>query len=195
VSYFSVRCFFAREEASLYGPYKECPDDPDSCLTGPGGEGVEGVDFVLYVTAIEHEQLCAGTSGFADACGWDPRRSRPTVGYLNICPSALITDEAAFDDQLVGVVHHIMHALLMSSSNFEHFVDADGEPRPTKSFLATVPPPPPFFPSLRAPYQAFISLPLVENITNPHTINSISISVCVALTKTQTISAVPAHLR
>lgn len=126
----------------MYGPYKECPDDPSSCLTGPGGEGIKDMDFVLYVTAMEHVKLCKGAFGFANACGWDARTNRPTVGYLNICPSALNTEEWAFDDQLVGFVHHVMHAVLMSSSNFEHFVDADGDPRPVKSFFRKVPFPP-----------------------------------------------------
>lgn len=83
--------------------------------------GVEGADFLIYVTAGKTK---SGVIAFATPCAID-QYGRPVVGRINVAPRYLLWNDAlpatsAENWQLVGVaVHEIMHALGFSGDAME----------------------------------------------------------------------------
>ena len=60
-----------------------------------GGEGVSGVDFVLYVSAVTTPQCLEAVGGEAETvayaahCQQEESLDRPVAGHTNICPGAI----------------------------------------------------------------------------------------------------------
>eukprot|EP00854_Cymbomonas_tetramitiformis_P003601 gene3601-4529_t len=103
------------------------------CSTVPGGGGVEGADFVLYVTS-EDSSFChpneASGLVFAHAthCRQD-QHDRPVAGTLNFCPGQLTPSDDLFDYQVDLTLHQLIHALGFSASLMPYFREESGEPR------------------------------------------------------------------
>ena len=102
----------------------------------PGGPGVPGADFVLYVTA-NNNSLCVtsggestGTLAYALSCLRD-QHDRPTFGMSNFCPGMIKREASAWEDQVATAIHEIGHALGMNAANFPLMRDASagGAPR------------------------------------------------------------------
>ena len=70
-----------------------------------GGSGVDGVDFVLYVSSITTQQCLEAVGGKAETvayaahCQQEESLDRPVAGHTNICPSA-IRDSVTFQPVL-----------------------------------------------------------------------------------------------
>ena len=60
-----------------------------------GGPGVDGVDFVLYVSSITTQQCLEAVGGEAETvayaahCQQEESLDRPVAGHTNICPQAI----------------------------------------------------------------------------------------------------------
>ena len=114
-------------EAHL-GPCLECDQETGPCQeAGGGGQGVEGVDLVLYVSS-KVSSLCseAGTLSHAGHCQQEPDLDRPTAGHLNICPHSLAGDQANLRD---NIKHELLHVLGFSVKLYAFFRDRAGKPR------------------------------------------------------------------
>ncbi|XP_070535465.1 leishmanolysin-like peptidase isoform X2 [Ptychodera flava] len=100
---------------------------------GPGspgeGPGVEGYDFILYVTAMQTER-CGwdDTIGFATWCQLETALDRPVAGFANLCPNSLSTESANYNNILGSLKHEILHALGFSASLYAFYRDKNGDP-------------------------------------------------------------------
>ncbi|XP_060784836.1 leishmanolysin-like peptidase isoform X1 [Neoarius graeffei] len=104
--------------------WKSCgPDGP------PDGEGVEGADFVLYVSGVTTER-CGQENivAYAAYCQLEADLDRPIAGYANLCPNMISTQPQEFEGMLSTVKHEIMHALGFSAGLFAFYHDDDGKP-------------------------------------------------------------------
>ena len=60
-----------------------------------GGPGVDGVDFLLYVSSITTQQCLEAVGGEAETvayaahCQQEESLDRPVAGHTNICPQAI----------------------------------------------------------------------------------------------------------
>lgn len=98
------------------------------------GEGVDDVDFLLYVSARDTKQ-CGGKIGFdastvayAAHCQQESSLDRPVAGHTNICPGAIKNTTKDIESLSSTIKHELLHALGFSSSLFAFFRDKDGEP-------------------------------------------------------------------
>ncbi|XP_077993930.1 leishmanolysin-like peptidase [Glandiceps talaboti] len=99
-----------------------------SARTGEG-PGIDGYDFILYVTARQTDQ-CGwdDTVGFATWCQLETALDRPVAGFANLCPDSLSTEKAHFNNILGSLKHEILHALGFSASLYAFYRDKDGNP-------------------------------------------------------------------
>ncbi|KAI5628088.1 leishmanolysin-like peptidase [Silurus asotus] len=95
----------------------------------PDGDGIEGADFVLYVSGVTTER-CGQENivAYAAYCQLEAELDRPIAGYANLCPSMISTQPQEFEGMLSTVKHEIMHALGFSAGLFAFYHDDDGKP-------------------------------------------------------------------
>jgi len=101
------------------------------CGTGASvsGAGIEGADFVFYVSAMETERCHKGlTVAYAAHCQQESSLDRPIAGHANLCPGSISTKPQELEVLLSTVKHEILHALGFSVSLFAFYRDADGHP-------------------------------------------------------------------
>jgi len=99
-------------------------------VKGPrGGKGIEGADFVFYISAMETERCQKGmTVAYAAHCQQEAALDRPIAGHANLCPSSISTKRQELDILLSTVKHEMLHALGFSVSLFAFYRDKDGNP-------------------------------------------------------------------
>ncbi|CAG0880548.1 unnamed protein product [Darwinula stevensoni] len=130
------------EEITMCGEVRVPQEHLDSCrvcdglgrnchqVEPPGGKGIEGADFVFYVSAMETERCHKGmTVAYAAHCQQEAALDRPIAGHANLCPSSISTQAQALSTLSSTVKHEILHALGFSVSLFAFFRDKDGNPR------------------------------------------------------------------
>uniref|UniRef100_A0A4W5KWU3 Leishmanolysin-like peptidase n=1 Tax=Hucho hucho TaxID=62062 RepID=A0A4W5KWU3_9TELE len=95
----------------------------------PDGKGVEGADFVLYVSGVTTER-CGQENivAYAAYCQLESELDRPIAGYANLCPNMISTQPQEFEGMLSTVKHEIIHALGFSAGLFAFYHDDDGKP-------------------------------------------------------------------
>ncbi|XP_061923704.1 leishmanolysin-like peptidase isoform X1 [Entelurus aequoreus] len=110
---------------------KMCSESGKSCgPTGPpDGPGVEGFDFVLYVSSVITER-CGQENivAYAAYCQLESELDRPVAGYANLCPTMITSQPHEFEGMLSTVKHEIIHALGFSAGLFAFYRDDDGKP-------------------------------------------------------------------
>ncbi|XP_028846079.1 leishmanolysin-like peptidase [Denticeps clupeoides] len=120
---------------------KVCSETGKSCgpVGPPDGEGVEGADFVLYVSGMTTER-CGKENivAYAAYCQLESELDRPIAGYANLCPSMISTQPQEFEGMLSTVKHEIIHALGFSAGLFAFYHDSDGKPL-TQRFASGLP--------------------------------------------------------
>lgn len=98
------------------------------------GKGIDGADFVLYVSALPTPQCGesigdeASTVAYAAHCQQEAELDRPIAGHTNICPAAVKRSDDEIASMTSTVKHELLHALGFSSSLFAYFRDAKGKP-------------------------------------------------------------------
>uniref|UniRef100_A0A8C6NP75 Leishmanolysin-like peptidase n=1 Tax=Nothobranchius furzeri TaxID=105023 RepID=A0A8C6NP75_NOTFU len=110
---------------------KVCSDSGKSCgPTGPpDGPGVDGSDFVLYVSGVTTER-CGQENivAYAAYCQLEAELDRPIAGYANLCPAMISSQPQEFEGMLSTVKHEIIHALGFSAGLFAFYHDDEGKP-------------------------------------------------------------------
>ncbi|MEQ2212897.1 hypothetical protein XENOCAPTIV_006599 [Xenoophorus captivus] len=110
---------------------KVCSESGKSCgPTGPpDGPGVDGSDFVLYVSGITTER-CGQENivAYAAYCQLEAELDRPIAGYANLCPAMISSQPQEFEGMLSTVKHEIIHALGFSAGLFAFYHDDEGKP-------------------------------------------------------------------
>jgi len=97
--------------------------------TSKSGVGIEGADFVFYVSAMETERCHKGlTVAYAAHCQQESALDRPIAGHANLCPESISTKPQELEVLLSTVKHEILHALGFSVSLFAFYRDANGYP-------------------------------------------------------------------
>jgi len=131
---------------TLCGEYKVPDDHLEGCSTCDSsgrncknetrsGNGVEGADFVLYITAITTDQCLESVGGEAETvayaahCQQETGLDRPVAGHTNICPKSISTAGRTVRSLTSTLKHELLHALGFSSSLFAFFRDSLGRPR------------------------------------------------------------------
>ncbi|XP_026805367.1 leishmanolysin-like peptidase [Rhopalosiphum maidis] len=110
---------------------KTCNASGMDCGTGTSksGVGIEGADFVFYVSAMETERCHKGlTVAYAAHCQQESSLDRPIAGHANLCPESISTKPQELEVLLSTVKHEILHALGFSVSLFAFYRDANGYP-------------------------------------------------------------------
>ncbi|XP_012221592.2 leishmanolysin-like peptidase [Linepithema humile] len=94
------------------------------------GPGIDGADFVFYVSAMQTERCHKGlTVAYAAHCQQEAALDRPIAGHANLCPGSISTKPQELETLLSTVKHEILHALGFSVSLFAFYRDENGEPR------------------------------------------------------------------
>ncbi|XP_063992522.1 leishmanolysin-like peptidase isoform X2 [Diachasmimorpha longicaudata] len=94
------------------------------------GAGIDGADFVFYVSALQSERCHNGlTVAYAAHCQQEAALDRPIAGHANLCPGSISTKPQELDTLLSTVKHEILHALGFSVSLYAFYRDENGEPR------------------------------------------------------------------
>uniref|UniRef100_A0A672JAI4 Leishmanolysin-like peptidase n=1 Tax=Salarias fasciatus TaxID=181472 RepID=A0A672JAI4_SALFA len=110
---------------------KVCSESGKSCGPSgpPDGPGVEGSDFVLYVSGVTTER-CGQENivAYAAYCQLEAELDRPIAGYANLCPAMISSQPQEFEGMLSTVKHEIIHALGFSAGLFAFYHDDDGKP-------------------------------------------------------------------
>uniref|UniRef100_A0A8C7GK63 Leishmanolysin-like peptidase n=1 Tax=Oncorhynchus kisutch TaxID=8019 RepID=A0A8C7GK63_ONCKI len=110
---------------------KVCSETGRSCGSAgaPDGKGVEGADFVLYVSGVTTER-CGQENivAYAAYCQLESELDRPIAGYANLCPNMISTQPQEFESMLSTVKHEIIHALGFSAGLFAFYHDYNGKP-------------------------------------------------------------------
>ncbi|XP_023192637.1 leishmanolysin-like peptidase isoform X1 [Xiphophorus maculatus] len=110
---------------------KVCSESGKSCGPAgpPDGPGVEGSDFVLYVSGITTER-CGQENivAYAAYCQLEAELDRPIAGYANLCPAMISSQPQEFEGMLSTVKHEIIHALGFSAGLFAFYHDDEGKP-------------------------------------------------------------------
>ncbi|XP_035265094.1 leishmanolysin-like peptidase isoform X1 [Anguilla rostrata] len=121
---------------------KVCSELGRSCGPAgpPSGEGVEGADFVLYVSGVTTDR-CGQENivAYAAYCQLESELDRPIAGYANLCPSMISTQPQEFVGMLSTVKHEIIHALGFSAGLFAFYHDDNGKPL-TQRYASGLPP-------------------------------------------------------
>uniref|UniRef100_A0A8D8WJ44 Leishmanolysin-like peptidase n=3 Tax=Cacopsylla melanoneura TaxID=428564 RepID=A0A8D8WJ44_9HEMI len=93
------------------------------------GPGIEGADFIFYVSAMETERCHKGlTVAYAAHCQQEAALDRPIAGHANLCPESISTKPQELEILLSTVKHEILHALGFSVSLFAFYRDSNGDP-------------------------------------------------------------------
>ncbi|XP_014238873.1 leishmanolysin-like peptidase isoform X2 [Trichogramma pretiosum] len=104
-----------------------------NCRVEPGsvpGSGIDGADFVFYVSAMSTERCKKGlTVAYAAHCQQEAALDRPIAGHANLCPESISTKSQELETLLSTVKHEILHALGFSVSLYAFYRDDKGEPR------------------------------------------------------------------
>lgn len=96
---------------------------------GTPGSGIQGADFVFYVSAMATERCNKGlTVAYAAHCQQESALDRPIAGHANFCPNSINTKPQELEILLSTVKHEILHALGFSISLFAFYRDSDGNP-------------------------------------------------------------------
>ncbi|XP_022075278.1 leishmanolysin-like peptidase isoform X2 [Acanthochromis polyacanthus] len=115
---------------------KVCSESGKSCGPSgpPDGPGVEGSDFVLYVSGITTER-CGQENivAYAAYCQLEAELDRPIAGYANLCPAMISSQPQEFEGMLSTVKHEIIHALGFSAGLFAFYHDDEGKPLTPRS--------------------------------------------------------------
>lgn len=91
--------------------------------------GIEGADFVFYVSALKTERCSKGlTVAYAAHCQQESSFDRPVAGHANLCPDSISTKPQELEILLSTVKHEILHALGFSVSLFAFYRDSNGNP-------------------------------------------------------------------
>ncbi|XP_056293393.1 uncharacterized protein lmln isoform X3 [Pseudoliparis swirei] len=110
---------------------KVCSESGKSCgpLGAPDGPGVEGADFVLYVSGVTTER-CGQENivAYAAYCQLEAELDRPIAGYANLCPAMISSQPQELEGMLSTVKHEIIHALGFSAGLFAFYHDDEGKP-------------------------------------------------------------------
>ncbi|XP_014219740.1 leishmanolysin-like peptidase isoform X2 [Copidosoma floridanum] len=110
-----------------------CNEAGQNCRVEPGsvpGEGINGADFVFYVSAMSTERCKKGlTVAYAAHCQQEAALDRPIAGHANLCPESISTKPQELETLLSTVKHEILHALGFSVSLYAFYRDDQGEPR------------------------------------------------------------------
>ncbi|CAK9806829.1 Leishmanolysin-like peptidase [Anthophora quadrimaculata] len=94
------------------------------------GPGIDGADFVFYVSAMQTERCHKGlTVAYAAHCQQEAALDRPIAGHANLCPKSISTKPQELETLLSTVKHEILHALGFSVSLYAFYRDENGEPR------------------------------------------------------------------
>ncbi|XP_046600078.1 leishmanolysin-like peptidase isoform X1 [Neodiprion lecontei] len=94
------------------------------------GPGIDGSDFVFYVSAMQTERCHKGlTVAYAAHCQQEAALDRPIAGHANLCPGSISTKPQELETLLSTVKHEILHALGFSVSLYAFYRDENGEPR------------------------------------------------------------------
>ncbi|KAL4618091.1 leishmanolysin-like peptidase [Arapaima gigas] len=121
---------------------KACSETGKLCrpVGPPDGEGVEGADFVLYVSGVTTER-CGQENivAYAAYCQLESELDRPIAGYANLCPTMISTQPQEFMGMLSTVKHEIIHALGFSAGLFAFYHDDNGKPL-TQRYASGLPP-------------------------------------------------------
>ncbi|XP_074652767.1 leishmanolysin-like peptidase [Tubulanus polymorphus] len=93
------------------------------------GSGIEGADFVLYVSTKKTERCGYGTTvAYAAYCQLEGAFDRPVAGYVNICPSSISLERHDVTQVISTIKHEILHALGFSAGLYAFYRDKEGEP-------------------------------------------------------------------
>uniref|UniRef100_A0AAQ4QX24 Leishmanolysin-like peptidase n=1 Tax=Gasterosteus aculeatus aculeatus TaxID=481459 RepID=A0AAQ4QX24_GASAC len=110
---------------------KVCSASGKSCgpLGPPDGPGVQGADFVLYVSGVPTER-CGQENivAYAAYCQLEAELDRPIAGYANLCPAMISSQPQEFEGMLSTVKHEVIHALGFSAGLFAFYHDDEGNP-------------------------------------------------------------------
>nr|XP_034194018.1 leishmanolysin-like peptidase [Osmia lignaria] len=94
------------------------------------GPGIDGADFVFYVSAMQTKRCHKGlTVAYAAHCQQEEALDRPIAGHANLCPKSITTKPQELETLLSTVKHEILHALGFSASLYAFYRDENGEPR------------------------------------------------------------------
>lgn len=133
----SNSCGTATHNPEFMSDWRICTAPYESqCTSHEGGPGAEDADFVLYVTA-SLEEACVppytavASGGFCsfDIDNWYGLPNRPLAGIANLCPNRISTAPEDFGYMLDTAVHEVLHALVMSRTLMDNFIDEDGNKR------------------------------------------------------------------
>jgi Leishmanolysin len=115
-----------------------CPDSSGGCSDQKGGAGVPDADFVVFVTSEPSDNCNSDTAAHAVSCDLDEDNvygmlNRPLSGYINFCPQKDAVDESS-PNRLASLVdtavHEMIHALFMSPSLYEKYINEAGDATP-----------------------------------------------------------------
>ncbi|XP_015585310.1 leishmanolysin-like peptidase isoform X2 [Cephus cinctus] len=102
----------------------------DEAKGSQAGPGIDGADFVFYVSAVQTERCHKGlTVAYAAHCQQEAALDRPIAGHANLCPESISTKPQELETLLSTVKHEILHALGFSVSLYAFYRDENGEPR------------------------------------------------------------------
>eukprot|EP00095_Tigriopus_kingsejongensis_P009354 snap_masked-scaffold488_size158317-processed-gene-0.2 protein:Tk09354 transcript:snap_masked-scaffold488_size158317-processed-gene-0.2-mRNA-1 annotation:"conserved hypothetical protein" len=97
--------------------------------SGQPGPGIEGADFIFYISAMQTERCQKGmTVAYAAHCQQESALDRPIAGHANLCPGSISTKRQELDVLLSTVKHEMLHALGFSVSLFAFYRDKEGQP-------------------------------------------------------------------
>ena len=99
----------------------------------PYGVGIDNSDYVLYLS--HDDSYCnSNTFAWATPCVQD-QYGRPIAGTINFCSYALAT--GAWKQGVLATLHEITHALAMSPTLFDDFIDENGDIIPISDVIIT----------------------------------------------------------
>lgn len=109
---------------------RTCNSSGLSCIEqGTLGTGIQGADFVFYVSAMATARCSKGqTVAYAAHCQQESALDRPIAGHANFCPNSINTKPQELETLLSTVKHEILHALGFSISLFAFYRDSEGNP-------------------------------------------------------------------
>ncbi|XP_034244077.1 leishmanolysin-like peptidase [Thrips palmi] len=111
---------------------RTCNDTGQDCgeLEGSSqGAGIDDIDFIFYVSAMQTERCNKGqTVAYAAHCQQEAALDRPIAGHANLCPDNIVTKRQEQEILLSTVKHEILHALGFSVSLYAFYRDQDGNP-------------------------------------------------------------------
>ncbi|XP_017782298.1 PREDICTED: leishmanolysin-like peptidase [Nicrophorus vespilloides] len=114
-----------------------CNSTGQNCGIRPGsqpGQGIEGFDFVFYVSASQTERCNKSLAvAYAAHCQQETGLDRPIAGHANLCPNNISTKPQELETLLSTVKHEILHALGFSVSLYAFYRDEKGNPLTPRS--------------------------------------------------------------